>query len=256
LTDEGVNDVYLGESEIRFGSRRQTGRKQHISSNYYYSTYKHVFDEYEINVDKCVIIDGCYDTNVQTLKRTLNPEVIGEHSGKSSYKFIKKTLFSTIRALFRKLKYIPTFPNLDVSCILNCRISKNTKPGYRFEELMYKKTKGEAINLAYNLAVKRWNVLNATSINEIKHENIFLGAYTIGARNKRDFDYDDNEVAVSRAVHMPELHALLTTSPWSDVIVNFIKGVKRGPIYIGDNLLDWFRFDYDLRNTKFAFEGD
>lgn len=44
--------------------------------------------------------------------------------------------------------------------------------------------------------------------------------YTIGARNKRDYSYEDGETASSRIVHMPEFHAELTSSVWTDAITD------------------------------------
>jgi hypothetical protein len=256
LYADGVNGMYMGKSKIRFGSRKQTYKKPHISSSMYYHKYKDTFDSYNLNVDRCVIIDGCYDTNVQTLRRTINPEVKGKHSSKPSYKFIKNVLSPTIRVAFRKLKFIPSLPRLDINSMLYCRVSGNTKPGFRYEELEIKRTKREAISSAYALARKRWNVLDNTSVSELTHNKLIPGVYTIGARNKRDHDYTDDDLAVSRAVHMPEFHALLTSSPWSDTVVDFIKNVKKGPIYIGNNLLDWFRLNKDMKESSFVFEGD
>ena len=37
LIADGVNSKYMGKVEVRFGSKRQTARKPHISSNYYYT---------------------------------------------------------------------------------------------------------------------------------------------------------------------------------------------------------------------------
>jgi hypothetical protein len=254
LKADGVNGKYMGKSAVRFGSRAQTSYKPHISANFFFRKYKDVFDKYDVDVDKCVVVNGCYSTNIHTLKRTLDPEFPGKHSSRPKFEFIKETFFPTIRVLFRKLKFIPTFPALEASHMLHCKLNAQTKPGFRYEEILFKRTKFEAINVGHELAKKRWHALENN--NKLTHSNIHPGVYTIGARGKKDVDYEENEVAVSRAVHMPELHALLTTSPWSDAIVNFIKNVKKGPIYIGNNFLEWFRFNRDMDGSSFVFEGD
>jgi hypothetical protein len=254
LKADGVNGIYMGKSSIRFGTRDQTIYKPHISANFFYHKYNDIFDKYQLDVDRCVVVNGSYHTNVHTLKRTLNPECVGRHSSHPDFEFIKDTFFPTIRVLFRKLKYIPTFPALKSDCMLYCKLNAKTKSGFRFEEIYLKYKKGEAIKLGHDLAKKRWAVLDGKE--EIRHDNIYPGVYTIGARGKKEVEYDNDEVAVSRAVHMPELHALLTTSPWSDTIVNFLKEAKKGPIYIGNNFLDWFRYNKDLLGSSFAFEGD
>ena len=137
LTADGKNGIYMGKSSVRFSTRKQAIYKPHISSNYFYRKYKKVFDRYDLNVDRCVVVNGCYETNVHTLKRTLNPEHAGPHSSRPDFNFIRRTFFSTIRVVFRKLKFIPTFPALEADSMLHCELNAKTKSGFRYEEIFF-----------------------------------------------------------------------------------------------------------------------
>jgi hypothetical protein len=82
------------------------------------------------------------------------------------------------------------------------------------------------------------------------------GLYIIGARNKRDYNYDEGELASSRAVHMPEFHNEIVTSAWIDGINDIIKIRNKGPIYIGNSITTYERLQKDIDNNKTYVEGD
>jgi hypothetical protein len=90
----------------------------------------------------------------------------------------------------------------------------------------------------------------------VLHNDIIPSLYTIGARNKRDYTYDEGESATSRVVHMPEFHAELTSGVWTDRITEFVKERKKGPIFIGNSSLEYNRLERTLENSKLCFEGD
>lgn len=255
LKADNYNSVYLGKCKIRNATRRQKFRKPNYNCSLKFHKHKEVFEEFKINVDKCVIIDGCYETNCHTIQKQMVPEEVGKFSEYPNLDGVS-FLFPTIKAVFRKLRQIGRFQKQEFDDVYNTEISVKKKPGMRYEECYKYKTKEEALETALKIAEKRWNYLDTTKTELIKRSEMFYGVYTIGARNKRDYDYDDGELATSRAVHMPELHVELTSSPWCDVFIDRLKEQSRGSIYIGNSLLDWPRLERDICDSSFLFEGD
>jgi predicted small metal-binding protein len=82
------------------------------------------------------------------------------------------------------------------------------------------------------------------------------GFYDVGARAKREHEYEDDEIATSRAVHMPEFHNEIVMGPWIDAITNNIKHRKSGPIYIGNSISEFIRLERDINSNKSFVEGD
>ncbi len=255
LRSDGYNSKYIGKSKIRSTTRSQKFRKINWRCALIYHQFKNVMSKYEIDLDKCVIIEGCYRTNIHTLQRTMIPEKQGEFSQHPSKENIQK-LEDAARVALRKLKmyyinYIPSFED-----VRNSEISITKKPGYRYEECFMLKNKEEALPFAYEIAKKRWDYVTRTEKDKLEHTKIFPGVYSVGARNKRDYTYEDGEVAVSRAVHMPELHTELTSSPWNDILTEKIVSVAKGPIYIGNSILEWERLKNDIDSSEYVLEGD
>lgn len=253
---DGYNSYERGRSHIRNAGRKQKFRKAPYSSIMKYGCNKEIFDAFEVDVNKCVIINGCYSTNKQVLKKQLVPENLSGDFYK--YPTVENLLKfdDTVRAVFRKLKFLGIIERQKFSDIMNTEVSPLKKPGFRYEEEFGYTTKKEAIRPAFRLSRKRWNVANNKNISYLKKNNIFSGVYTIGARNKRDYTYDDGEAASSRVVHMPELHCELTSSPWCDAFIDRIKELATGPIYLGNSILDWFRLDRDISDSHYVIEGD
>jgi hypothetical protein len=229
--------------------------KPNDKSNIKFYKHREIFKEYDCNVDKCVIIKGCYHTNFTTLQRQMIPEVEGDFSKYPTYESINEFLPS-VKVLFRKMKNVETLETQYEDCMLDTLVSIKKKPGHRYEECFKFKNKEEATEVAHKYAKLRWRYLSDTKTGNIDRTKMFHGVYTIGARNKRDHQYEDGEAATSRAVHMPEMHVELTSSPWCDVVVDKLKEIAKGPIYIGNSLLDWYRMKTDLKNSKFCLEGD
>jgi hypothetical protein len=55
---------------------------------------------------------------------------------------------------------------------------------------------------------------------------------------------------------MPELHVELTSAPWFDEFTEEIKKVQKGPIYIGNSILNSGRLEKDIYDSEFLLEGD
>jgi hypothetical protein len=255
LKADNYNSYFLGKSKIRNSTRPQSFRKANWRCNYLYHSFKKVLEDYDVDVDKCVIVTGSYDTNQHTLQRTMIPEVEGkfsEHPNPENVKIFQ----NVIKVMFRKMKMYGKLETPSFDSVYHTRISKDKKPGFRYEECFKMHTKKDALPSALKIAKVRWDYLSNTRITDLKRENMCFGVYTIGARNKRDHTYEDDELAISRAVHMPELHVELTTAPWFDSFTDRIKEVQKGPIYIGNSILSSNRLKKDIEDSKFVLEGD
>jgi hypothetical protein len=203
---DGYNSKELQRSSVRSSTRKQKFKKAPISALNKYSQNKELFDAFEVDVNKCVIVDGCYSTNKQTLKKQLIPESLaGDHYHYPTIEGLKK-YDDTIKSFFRKMKHIGMIETQTFSDIFNTQVSPDKKPGFRYEEELRQRTKKEAIHTAIKLCKKRWNVASNLKVSKFDRTKIYPGVYTIGARNKRDYTYTDLEPASSRVVHMPEFH--------------------------------------------------
>jgi hypothetical protein len=253
---DGYNSKYLGKSEVRNGTRKQKFRKPPTSSLIKYVLNKEIFDEFEVDVNKCVIVDGCFETNKQTLKSQLIPA--SPEGVFTRYPTVKNLeLFDdTVKTIFRKLKNIGIIDVQTFDDVYLTEISPNKKPGFRYEEEFRQTTKTEALPTALKLARKRWDYASKSTVKIIDRNKIKPGVYTIGARNKRDYTYENMEAASSRVVHMPELHCELTSAPWCDAFIDRLKELAKGPIYLGNSILDWFRLNKDSYDSAFILEGD
>jgi hypothetical protein len=220
-----------------------------------YYQQKDVFDMFEVDVPKCVVVEGCFDTNKFTIQRQMIPESKGEFSEYPTNSNMEM-FDESVRVVLRKLKNLYGVRAREFEDVYMSELSPDKKPGFRYEEVFKQRTKGEAINSALDIAKERWKYLESTPPKEIKRKHLKAGVYTIGARNKRDAHYDDDEVATSRAVHMPELHAELTSAPWAEAVTDKVKEVGRGPLYIGNSFLEYERLQKDIEYSYFVLEGD
>lgn len=253
---DGYHSKYLGKSPIRNGTRKQKFRRPPNESFFKYELNHQIFDEFDIDVEKCVIIDGCFETNKHTLKAQLLP-VVGTVESTMHPDEENMSIFDeTAKVVFRKLKNLGMLEKQQFADVYQTEISPNKKPGFRYEEEFKQATKTEALKTALKISKQRWNYAEKEEITKIKRDEMFPGVYTIGARAKRDYTYDDMEPAASRVVHMPELHCELTSAPWCDAFIDRIKEVAAGPIYLGNSMLDWFRLNRDIQMSSFVLEGD
>lgn len=94
--------------------------------------------------------------------------------------------------------------------MLYSNYNKDTYPGFHYAEYLGKGKKEQCVFEALKVASKRWDIVSSGNFSR---DNIFPSLYMIGARNKRDYDYDSFEKASSRVVHMPEFHAELCSGP-------------------------------------------
>lgn len=253
---DGKNSIYIGKHCIRIGTAPQYYFKSIEPCVNFYHMYKRLFDDFEVYIDKAVIVAGSFATNRHTLQQQAIPEVEGEFNTINNFSFQKK-LESSVKVLFRKLK-----PSILRQCVVEdiyyTIFDQSRKPGFRYEHGLNLNTKQKCVNIAVDLAIRKWNYLDRAARNDAKIERhkLFPGLYSIGARNKRDYEYDEYEVAKSRVVHMPEFHNELHDAPWIDQITEHIIEESRGPIYIGNSFVNYQRLNKDLQNSKIVLEGD
>lgn len=248
---DSYNSLKIGKHPIRNSTRPQKFSKPPIESSIFYNQNKALFDEFDVNVDRCVISKGCWHTNKSTLQRQLISEIEGEYSRVDKGMNIR--MFDrSARNVIRKLG-IETLPTCGKEQIFYTSYNAETYAGFRYDQYLKKTKKKEALLDAVKLAVKRWDRIEAGNFSR---NDIMPSIYTIGARNKRDFSYEEDESANSRVVHMPEFHVELTSGPWTDQITDFFKNRKTGPIFIGNSFLDYERLDSALNIGGEVLEGD
>jgi hypothetical protein len=68
---DGINSkTSHRKSEIKIGTRPQYYRKLPEPASMFFHANRKLFDSNRIDLDKAIIINGCYDTNKVTLERT------------------------------------------------------------------------------------------------------------------------------------------------------------------------------------------
>lgn len=134
----------------------------------------------------------------------------------------------------------------------------STLSGYTYENYLLKRTKDKAVSSAYLIAKRRWDNIEYASRNNttISRDNIIPSLYSIGARNKREYDYEDEDACTSRAVHMPEFHTEICTGIWTDQITDYLTEIGRGAIFVGNSYIRYERLKKVLTHSKSVFEGD
>lgn len=273
-TDNVNSFISKNKCQVRIGSRPQYYRKAPERAISFFHSNKKLFHTNDVDLDKAVIVDGCFDTNRVILERTAIPEVEFPQCLELPNDLNMNVLKKCIKATVRKLK-IETLIPPKFEDSLNCKFNKKTKPGFTSEHILGHKTKLSASNSSVLAAKSIWNDIERKSRNiHIEHSKTkdydlssvtksFLkndlpgkGVYDIGARAKRDVDYDDNDLATSRAIHMPEFHNEIVMAPWIDSITESIKCKRKGPVYIGNSISDFVRYERDIKSSKDFIEGD
>lgn len=274
---DGVNSkTSKNKMKIRIGSRPQKYKKPPEPAMCFFNENRQLFLENEVDLDNAVIIDGCFDTNRVILERTAIPEVSNpectELPNEQNLNQLKKAIKATIRKLQIEVLGSPSFADC-----LNCKFNKSTKPGFTSEHVLMNKTKEQSGDDSLLAAYEIWNNIEAKvrkvskQLKKEKENTDKISAlvdifkkypvpgssfYEIGARSKREIEYEQDSLASSRAVHMPEFHNEIVMAPWVDGVTRHIKNKRSGPVYIGNSIADFIRYEKDMKRGQMYLEGD
>lgn len=262
VSANGVDSKFLGRHYIRVGGRPQTYYKvPEVALGFWYKfgdNFKNITKNIdEIDIDKAVVVNGNFYTNKVTLQLTMCPEVISGNEMPKYYEDLSPEYKKAIRNTIKKLR-LPSLSACNLSDMYNIEVNYDSKAGFRYENYFQMNDKSEALEVAEILARHRWNYIESCARRGVKLERSKLmpSFYTIGARNNKEIKDEEYKKSNSRAVHMPEFHCEINSSPWIDKITDYILRNKQGPIYIGNNILQFERFERDASNCKYTLEGD
>lgn len=256
MTVDNINSFYLGRHIIRNGDRNQVISRAQDPMSQFYHLNKPLFDSHKVFVDKNVVMSGCFKSNKVTLQRTMIPEILNDVSTLPTFKSIK-VFDKAISIAIRKLK-ISQQAKVFKDDMLLSSFKGDTYPGFRYKEYFNQKNKNEACLSALEIAKARWDEISNSFIEKrpLQRKSIFPNTYVVGARNKREYDYQDDDLISSRAVHMPEFHTELNSSLWIEQISNHIKQKGVGPIYLGNSIVKYERLLKDFGDSVRVIEGD
>lgn len=256
LNADEKNSFYLGRHHIRNGDRNQRYRRVADPGIEFYHRNKVLFDDFEVNLDSALVVNGCFKSNKGTIQKTMIPETDSHFSRLPSMSLIKEKS-SSIKAVIRKLN-IPQFIKAEENDMFASSFNLTTYPGFSYKEYLGQETKQEALEDALLVAKERWR--NIESANRdgrcVVRKELFPNTFAVGARNKRELNNEDGESINSRAVHMPEFHSELNSSAWIDPISDYIKYSEKGCIYIGNSFNKFQRLKTDLEGAGSIIEGD
>lgn len=251
------NSKYLGRHPYRVGSRGQKYAKVGDPMFEFFHSNRAVFDSVDINLDDYLIMSGSYESNKHVLQRTMIPEEGVPTPDEIDDDFLSE-YDSIVKSVLRKIINFPSLFDPTYSEFENVYFNKDSSAGFHYQHMLGLKNKEEAFDSAMCVAKAKWNYIETTCRlnSELKRDNLFPSTYTIGARNKRDVIKEDGELITSRAVHMPEFHDDICSSPWIDKITNAIIDKSKGPIYIGNSFVKYKRLIKDCDNCLSFIEGD
>lgn len=256
LKADNKNSFYLGRHLIRNGDRPQSYSRSPDPMIEFYEMHKDIFDSFGVNVSNSIVINGCFKSNKETLQRTMIPETDSIFAGLPSMNLIRMKS-EAIKTAIRKLKIVKLDKCIK-SDLITSSFNMKSFPGFTYREYFNCKNKEEALPIALEVANKRWdNIISSSSKKRtVVRKELYPSSFTVGARNKREYDYVNGEEVTSRAVHMPEFHVEICDAPWIEQISEYIKFIQRGSIYIGNSSKKSHRLYKDLKDSKDVIEGD
>lgn len=262
LTANGIDSKFIGRHYIRTGGRPQTYYKApEVSLGFWYKfgdNFKNISKKLdEINLEKALIVNGNFYTNKVTLQLTMCPLVKSGNEMPKFYCDLSPEYKKAIRNVIRKLR-LPDLTPCVLSDMYNQEVNFESKAGFRYEQYLQMNDKKEALEVAEKLARHRWNYIESCVRRgeKLKRDKLLPSFYTVGARNKKEIKEEEYSQSNSRAVHMPEFHCEINSSPWVDKITDYFLTQKNGPIYIGNSILQYERFENDASKCSYTLEGD
>lgn len=105
LSVDNVHSFYLGRHKIRNGDRIQKFSRAPDLAMEFYHKYSNIFKSQRFDLDRGVIMDGCFKSNKATIQRSMIPETDSKFSGLPSMNLIK-TKSDAIKTVIKKLQRI------------------------------------------------------------------------------------------------------------------------------------------------------
>jgi hypothetical protein len=250
------NSKYLGRHPLRIGSRGQKYGKVGDPMFELFHLNREVFDSVNLDIDKYLIMSGSYESNKHILQRTMIPEYEIPTPESVDDKYIR-SYDKVVKSVLRKILNF-SIEDANFSDFQNVFFNKDTLPGFHYQYMLGHNSKEESYDAAYLVGKSKWNYIESCCRlkKKLEREKLFTTTYTIGARNKRDIPEENGEIVTSRAIHMPEFHDELCSSPWIDKITDNIIEQGKGPIYIGNSYVRYERFVKDCSDSTSYVEGD
>lgn len=256
LLTNGYHSINVCRHNVRDGDRPQRVFKAPEPMIDFYYSYQDSFNDNEVDVSRGVVMNGCFRSNKETLQRQMIPEIDCEFANHPTMALIRKKK-KAIKTVIRKLR-IKQLPNCELEDMKFSKFKVNKYSGFSFDKYLWLRSKEKSSDVALKLAEIRWSrIANISNSGRyISRKYLMPGTYAVGARNKKEYIYDDYETVTSRAVHMPEFHCELNTAPWIDQIYEHYKYEQTGPIYLGNSFIKYQRLAKDLENSSAVVEGD
>lgn len=256
LEVDSIHSAYLGRHIIRVGDRDQKIYRSYDPMSECYHLNSDLFDNQNISVQNNVTMSGCFKSNKVTLQRTMIPDIDSPFSSLPTLKLIKE-FEPAVKSVIRKLK-IEQLAECFIDDLNLTSFNSKTFPGFHLNNYFRHSNKEEASSDAMKIAKERWKYIDKSSELgvRLKRNKLFPNTFVVGARNKREYDFLDNENLSSRAVHMPEFPTEIHSSIWLEQITNQIRSKNRGPIYIGNSIVSYDRLIKDLSDHSNCIEGD
>lgn len=255
---DGVNAFYNNvASDVRVNAQPQSFMKPpECATNFYYNN-EDVFNEVdnEFILEDHVVSRGGFETNRHTIQRQIDcRNFSGNHLPNfECYNKVKHAVIDSIR----KLKIVD-LGEVKIEELRDFDFNLDTLPGYRYQHYLLKNEKRECADEAVYVSERRFkNIIRASKRKEIvKHNAIYPGVYTVGARGKREEKPEDGEYATSRAVHMPEWHVEIHSGVFSDRLTEHFKTLDSSPVFLGNSFVKYERFEKLMSENLLAIEGD
>lgn len=112
----------------------------------FYERYKKSFESQGVNVDRGVVMSGCFRSNKPTLQRTMIPEVDSNFSKHPTMELIKEKEYAR-KSMIRKLQ-IRELVERKIDDMSYSYFNMSTYSGLMYDEYFNYKTKSDAFSIA------------------------------------------------------------------------------------------------------------
>lgn len=158
-TDGKNSFTSKNKSTIRVGTRPQKYQKPPERAASFFHHNKQLFIDNDVDLDKCVVVNGCFDTNRVILERTAVPDVSDDTAVELPNEINMQLMKKAIKSVIRKLN-IDTIETPLFNSVLSCKFNSTTKCGFTGEYICGFSNKDAAAQTSVNAAHKIWKILN------------------------------------------------------------------------------------------------